>query len=84
MWQSKGRVDTDLKVVPKPAEAGCGRTLSFGGYPPFAVEVAFVQDSSVEGLRDAISWVMFLSEDSRAVSMERVLSKMFGRKVVEV
>lgn len=81
--QAKALLDTDIKIVLRPASPGCGKVLAFET-PAFACDYAPVETATAQGLSAALAWYLGLVEDSRAIAMAKWLSGPLGGVVTEL
>ena len=71
--------------MPENAVPGSpGRVLAIGSKPDFICDYAYVANPTVESLTAALAWCLGLKEDSRGVTMGKMLSEYFGEGVKEI
>ena len=81
--QAKQATGYPHKVTPKQAEPGCGKVICTEP-PPFLCDYALIKSGSVEGFTHALLWYFGLREDSRIITMDKMLSKIMGGEVKEI
>jgi hypothetical protein len=83
--QAKVNLDLNYLISPEKAVPGSpGRVLAIGEKPNFLCDYAYVKEPTVESLQQALSWCLELKEDTRGVTIGRMLSELWGGEVKEI
>ena len=83
--QAKSKLPTSLLISPENAVPGSpGRVLAIGEKPNFLCDYAYVKEPTVESLEQALAWCLELKEDTRGVTIGRMLSELWGGEVKEI
>lgn len=82
---AKSLITTDIKVVPSRAVNGSpGRILAIGEKPDWVCEYAYVKEPNVKSLKEAMEWILGITEDPRGVTLIKVMREIFGPEVKDV
>jgi hypothetical protein len=83
--QAKAKLPTGILITPENAVPGSpGRVLAIGEKPNFLCDYAYVKEPTVESLEQALAWCLELKEDTRGVTIGRMLSELWGGEVKEI
>jgi hypothetical protein len=83
--QAKVNLDLNYLISPEKAVPGSpGRVLAIGEKPNFLCDYAYVKEPTVDSLQQALAWCLELKEDSRGVTIGRMLSELLRGEVKEI
>lgn len=85
--EAKASMNLDFLVVPKPFTdaSSVDRILAWGAPPKRLCDYALIgPKTSPEGVVAALDWVLLGTEDSRAMTIEKTLTDIFGFGVREL
>ena len=83
--QAKGMINTNILMQPVRAVHGSpGRILAIGDKPDWVCEYAYVKTANVKSIKEAIEWILGITEDPRGVTLIKVMREIFGPGVRDV
>jgi hypothetical protein len=83
--QAKSMVNTSTLLQPVRAVHGSpGRVLAIKEKPDWMCEYAYVKEPNVKSLKEAIEWILGITEDPRGVTLIKVMREIFGPEVKDV
>jgi hypothetical protein len=83
--QAKAGINTSKLLQPVRAVHGSpGRILAIGEKPDWICEYAYVKEPNVKSLKEAMEWILGITEDPRGVTLIKVMREIFGPEVKDV
>jgi hypothetical protein len=83
--QAKAAIQTSTLLQPVRAVHGSpGRILAISEKPDWVCEYAYVERPNVKSLKEAMEWILGITEDPRGVTLIKVMREIFGPGVKDV
>jgi hypothetical protein len=83
--QAKAAINIKTLIQPAKAVQGSpGRILAIGEKPDWICEYAYIEEPNVKSLKEAMEWILGITEDPRGVTLIKVMREIFGPGVKDV
>lgn len=83
--QAKAMINVNTLIKPARALPGSpGRILAVGEKPEWICEYAYVKEPNVKSIKEAMEWILGITEDPRGTTIIKVMKEIFGPGVRDV